>query len=632
MKILKKRNEGRLKRLADTSVFFYLMKGLSDFFYNKICTSKTAEAFSSYDKLDSTLSHSLSSSFVKRFFSNKKKRLLIKNAIGSKIENSTFATLFKKLVSNLLGTKTRSYGIVLLAVALISILRGVLGYLSDLDLDANLTHMWQGAALAFMSTSLLSSKEQFCHTLTGSVVGNGILRFLGYTKHDVMRDSTPDNIAVPIIAGVLLGGFTVFLPPLYVVLGIVALLYLVIAFQKPEISMIVTVASLPFLPTMLICAEIGFTLFAYIVKLLRGKRSFKVTLLDLFVFIFALFLFFGGVFSVSPATSLPPACVFICFMVSYFLIVNLIKTKELVKKTLLSVIVAFSACSLYGIYQNFFAAPDTTWTDEDMFSEIETRVVSTFENPNVFGEYLIMLLPLAFAFFVIAKDFNKKATALIPVALGGMALIYTWSRGAWLGCIFAFIIMFIIVNKRAISLYFLGLFSLPLAIPIIPSSILDRFTSIGNMTDTSTSYRVFIWEASAKMIKDYFFGGIGIGTGAFQSVYSEYALAGIETAPHSHNLYLQVLLELGIFGFIIFIATMFFFFCKVFTFLKDSKSREMSLIVGAIACGLMAILVQGLTDYVWYNYRVFAFFWMMIGVASAAINISKPETKETEMM
>ena len=50
------------------------------------------------------------------------------------------------------------------------------------------------------------------------------------------------------------------------------------------------------------------------------------------------------------------------------------------------------------------------------------------------------------------------------------------------------------------------------------------------------------------MLANTFYFGIGIGEGAFAEVYPFYALSGIETAPHSHSLYLQILTELGIFG------------------------------------------------------------------------------------
>ncbi|MBQ2727460.1 MAG: hypothetical protein IJF78_17305, partial [Clostridia bacterium] len=36
-------------------------------------------------------------------------------------------------------------------------------------------------------------------------------------------------------------------------------------------------------------------------------------------------------------------------------------------------------------------------------------------------------------------------------------------------------------------------------------------------------------------------------------------------------------------------------------------------------CGIAGVLVQGLTDYAWYNYRVYLMFWLMCGLASAFI-------------
>ena len=34
-------------------------------------------------------------------------------------------------------------------------------------------------------------------------------------------------------------------------------------------------------------------------------------------------------------------------------------------------------------------------------------------------------------------------------------------------------------------------------------------------------------------------------------------------------------------------------------------------------CGIMSMLIQGFTDYVWYNYRIFLMFWMVIGFTVA---------------
>lgn len=621
---------GRFRQSFEESVFANLLKKISDFFHKQICSSKTAQMFVSYDEVEAKASDSFVSGALSQIKPRKKSVISVKHAVTGKIENSFFYSLIGKIIDVLLGTKIRIYGIIFFILGFSATGFGFIEryLLTSSSKDASL--LWQGLAFIVFSIPLIASKDELCTGLINGRLSSAVIRFIGYEKEDVERNPVEENMAIPLVVGIILGVFTTVVQPVYYLLLIFALIYVCVVFHKPEISMIVTVATLPFLPTMLICAEIIFTLLLYLLKVIRGKRSLKLDFLDFFVLLFAVFMFFGGAFSVTPSSSLPPACVFVCFIAAYFLIVNLVKTKELLKKLLYSSVFSFLICSLYGIYQNFFATPDTTWTDEDMFSDIETRVVSTFENPNVFGEYLIMLIPVAFALFIASKRFSERALTLTSLFASVLALVYTWSRGAWLGFIAAMLILLVIINRKALGAYVFGILALPLAIPVLPASIIERFSSIGNMTDSSTSYRVFIWEAATNMINDYFVSGIGIGVDAFQTVYSEYALAGIETAPHSHNLYLQIMLELGIFGFAAFVFAMFMFFAKVFTFLKNSDNREAKLVVGAIACGVIAILVQGLTDYVWYNYRVFAFFWMMIATAVAVVNVYKEKQRITE--
>ena len=82
------------------------------------------------------------------------------------------------------------------------------------------------------------------------------------------------------------------------------------------------------------------------------------------------------------------------------------------------------------------------------------------------------------------------------------------------------------------------------------------------MSDSSTYYRFHTWLGSFDMLEDHFFGGIGIGSSAFNQIYPQYAHAGIESAEHSHNLFLQILLGLGIFGLILFAVVLFLYLQK----------------------------------------------------------------------
>ena len=115
------------------------------------------------------------------------------------------------------------------------------------------------------------------------------------------------------------------------------------------------------------------------------------------------------------------------------------------------------------------------------------------------------------------------------------------------------------------------------------------------------------------MLKDYWLCGIGPGDAAFNLVYPRYSYSGI-TAPHSHNLFLQIMCDAGVIALVIFVLLLFHFFrdvCSAFCRERDAFSRFHQT---AVAAGMAGFLVQAMTDYSFYNYRVMFLFWVFIAL------------------
>jgi hypothetical protein len=274
------------------------------------------------------------------------------------------------------------------------------------------------------------------------------------------------------------------------------------------------------------------------------------------------------------------------------------------------------------------------------------------------AEYLILLFPIAAALLVTKRSAAGKGFSLCACALCGVCIILTWSRGAWLGLLFAGVMFLLIWNHRAMYLLFAGIAAIPFLPLVLPSSIISRFTSIGNLADTSTSYRVNIWRGTMRMLQDYWSCGIGVGEAAWDTVYPRYSLAAIEAAPHSHNLYLQITVECGIVGLILFLAFIFLLLRHNFTFyrrLEDmrqdiaasirpdgvalsgqdsarklesaalSRITKLRMEAAAPLCGILAVLVQSFTDYTWYNYRVYLMFWLVAGLSAAYVRLGQAD-------
>ena len=154
-------------------------------------------------------------------------------------------------------------------------------------------------------------------------------------------------------------------------------------------------------------------------------------------------------------------------------------------------------------------------------------------------------------------------------------------------------------------------------------SIVQRMMSVGNMGDSSTSYRVYIWMGTLGMLKHFWLGGIGMGEAAFGEVYPFFSYNAI-VAPHSHNTFLQLTVEAGVGALAVFLISQIIFIKKMSDAyrLDDKKSLDSSMAL-ALAAGVIGFLAQSMFDYTFYNYRVMAVFVMVL-----AIGISLKYIKE----
>jgi hypothetical protein len=495
-----------------------------------------------------------------------------------------------------------------------------------------------GMLLAAVSVLLimLGKRQSLYEALRGSIISNILFfKFLGFPERKSAGGAGYNQRKVNIIcfcAGMILGALTYFIEsPAGSVAAVcaamagIAVLYAILCY--PEAGFLMLLFAVPFLPpgNLIVTGALPCILVSgcYFLKLARGKRTFDFGIFDLYVLMFAVLILAGGLISVSQTGSIRPAMMYLCFTLMYFTSVNIIRSKEMIKRTVAAIMFSAFLVAVIGVYQNFSDIPLLdVWMDQDMFREISRRVVSTLENPNVLASYLILILPFIIVSVFIAKNTRARMPYIIYGALTLLCLVYTWSRGSWLGFIFLCLILFVIISRKVIAAYLGIALLVPFAPIVLSDSVINRFLSIGDITDSSTSYRVNIWQGTLRMLQDHFIGGIGIGREPFGMVYPAYALAGIESAPHSHSLYLQTFVESGLIGLVVLILVMFFFLQYCFTAMKKASEKYMKLYIAAGMCSAIGMMVNGFTDYIWYNYRVYLMFWLVISITAAICRFS----------
>ena len=597
------------------------LDALGGWLYKKLGHGAYSFAFGSYDTMCKTFEDSAVGS------GQKKKRGPFSRFLAENIEESVYVTTIASVMRYLSRLSMRVIGVFLMSVGLYSLLAQVILYLWTPSEKTALTGIIS-IGISLISIPFLFSNRALCAVVHDSAVFGRLARdFCGFRERSFQMDGAPTGRKnAAFILGLPFGILSCFINPALLIVLLLGLIFAYIVLLNPEFGYNLILFVLPFLvilphPSILLALLTIYTLGCFAIKVILGKRTYRFDLLDALVLCFMAVMLLGGFVSYGGMQSLKQALIYVALMLGYFLTVGLVNTKAMLKKSAAILCVSLFFVAVYGLFQNFTGNISAEWIDTEMFDSIGGRVVSTFENPNMLGLYLILLMPLLAAAMIGETNWWRKPGYVLSFVAGAGCLIYTFSRGAWLGFLFAAVIFLLMWNKRMMGVLMAGVLALPMLIPYLPASIVSRFTSIGDLTDTSTNYRVYIWRGSTKMAADYALTGIGVGEAAFDRIYPYYSFAGIEKAPHAHNLFLQLFIEVGIFGFIVFLTLLICLFQNGFSLAKHGADKEIRLIGCGALCGVLAALVQGMTDYVWYNYRVFFVFWLMFGIVAAARRI-----------
>jgi O-antigen ligase len=269
------------------------------------------------------------------------------------------------------------------------------------------------------------------------------------------------------------------------------------------------------------------------------------------------------------------------------------------------------------------------------------RAFGTFGQPNPFGAFMGMVLPLvlgtALGYLWNARIARRREALWIGLSLAGFAgliglgLLASWSRGAWLGCLAGItVVVWSLPRPRWIgtAIVILGMIGMALLIltGAMPQSLSDRlvgFTEdfagfrdvrgvVINDDNFAVTERLAHWQAAIEMARTS--PWIGIGFGNYETTYPNFALINWNHAlGHAHNYYLNLLAETGMIGLIAYLVmwgTIFILNGRLLSQVQDWRGR-------GIAAGLLGtwtyIAVHSLLDKMYVN-NLFLHIGVMLGI------------------
>lgn len=296
----------------------------------------------------------------------------------------------------------------------------------------------------------------------------------------------------------------------------------------------------------------------------------------------------------------------ICFFLLFSTFVNTDERRKIAVRVIIGVCVAIA---LIGIGQSYIGK--ALW---------QRGTFGPFVNRNHFAGFLEMGVGLAGG-LIVGRSVRKELIALYVSCLIAMSagIVLSASRGGLLAL--------------AAEIFFLAIIAIPIflsrnrdddegrlgillraggALVLGAAAIVGSMYLVGseglvqNISQTSSELeeqqpaserfsRTNIWGATAKMIEDH--PWLGVGLGAYQFAYTRYdPSSGAQRVEQSHNDYLQIVADAGIVGGVIALVFMIIFFWRSFAAARTRDRRRRSIVLGALA-GCFAIAVHSFVEF-----------------------------------
>jgi O-antigen ligase len=314
----------------------------------------------------------------------------------------------------------------------------------------------------------------------------------------------------------------------------------------------------------------------------------------------------------------------ICFILLFATFVNTDDRRELAVKVIIGVCVLIA---LIGIGQSYLGK--ALW---------QRGTLGPFVNRNHFAGFLEMGAALA-AGLIIGRVVRREMMAIylscLLVICAGIVL--SGSRGGMLALGSQVIFLAIVfipsffarrrdrktgwmnVVTRSTGVVILGAAAILGSIFLVGSEGLVK--NIAQTREEMTSElpaserfsRRDIWSATRRLIEDHPY--LGVGLGAYQYAYTRYDLSsGAQRVEQSHNDYLQILADAGLFGGLTALAFVIILFTRGLSAAQTRDRRRRAIILGALT-GCFGIAVHSFVD---FNLQITANAQMFLALAAIA--------------
>jgi O-antigen ligase len=266
------------------------------------------------------------------------------------------------------------------------------------------------------------------------------------------------------------------------------------------------------------------------------------------------------------------------------------------------------------------------------------RIAGPLGDANFFGQFLVLVFPLALERAFRARSWLPRLTAAVSTLLIASAVVLTYSRGALIGIVVAAVLALVFI-RPALRSVLVALFMSVLVLFLTPSQYVERIESIGQVLqirsgtgieDASVQGRFGEMLVGLEMFHDYPITGVGPGN--YPGRYVEYSSAlGIDyrlELRQPHSLPVEVAAELGTLGLAWWSIAAYFLASRLLGARRVAviaENTELKHYLEAICVCFAGFAATSLFLHLAFSRSL----WMMVGIGVAAIGLTQQQPART---
>jgi len=488
---------------------------------------------------------------------------------------------------------------------------------------------WQNDARIFQDP-ILSQKPWTAFLIAGILIVIGASILIGFSGI---------SIASYLIGGVL-GLFLAVLIFFYPELGAYLLLITVIS----NLSSIFISNGLPGMNKPIVLLVLACVVANQILQTGRVSFLFKITRVEWSLLPYIAVILVSVYVATDRSISLSAISSYAKNLIVLYCIFTTLNTPQKLRIGIWVVVITAAVLSSFGFYQLVTGNTEYTFGDLairsvllQMTAQGDLRYGGPIGDANMWGQLLAAVLPLAIYRFFYEKTPFLKFTALLASFFIVTAILYTYSRGAFVAM--AAIILIIALERRfnfTRAAFIIG-FGL-LLIFFLPQTYRERIVSIFNVFNSSSDVSVTNDESTAARLTEmrvglYMFQThpfLGVGIGNYTSDYWTYAPdLGVEsgvlttneltTTRQPHDLIIEILAETGLLGLIGFSIFILVLLGNLWQARNRAKNDPQTILLISIMMVILSWLIGG-----FFLHGVLTrWFWIFISLAIAGLHLPR---------